>query len=203
MGYTLYEEISKLSILFSQMTARVYVNEAEKKVIVSHRGTGMEKYGSDWVNNIIYGVGIAAYKLTPRYLRAKAVQDAALKKYKKYEVNTIGHSQAGLLTHLLSAGSKNAIQFNPASKSEHLNNNEYVIRSSKDVVSALSVPAKMMNNTLYPGWSAKHYITIPAQTNDPLVEHNMKILERLDPNMKIGKGVKKLRKLRGYIINVM
>ena len=86
-GYVLDEEVSKKSILFSQMTVRVHVNETERKVIVTHRGTGMEKYGSDWANNLIYGaVGIAAYKLTPRYLRAKAVHDAVIKKYKNYEV---------------------------------------------------------------------------------------------------------------------
>ena len=45
MGYTLDEEISKMSILFSQMTVRVYVNEAARKVIVTHRGTGMENMG--------------------------------------------------------------------------------------------------------------------------------------------------------------
>ena len=86
-GYVLDEDISKKSILFSQMTSRVYVNETERKVMVSHRGTGMERYGSDWLNNIVYGVfGINAYKLTPRFLRAKAVHDSVIKKYKNYEL---------------------------------------------------------------------------------------------------------------------
>ena len=211
LGYMFDEELSKKSILMSQMTARVYVKADEKKVIVTHRGTGMEKYGSDWVNNAVYAssAGITAYKLTPRYQRAKAVQDAVHKKYKSkkgWEVNTIGHSQGGLLSHLLGTESKNSIGFNPASKSEHLDKNQYIIRSSKDVVSALSVPSKMLNETLYPGWSKKHYITIPAATNDPVAEHNMKILERLDPNMKVGKGVMRggcqcNGKLKGYIIN--
>ena len=110
LGYTLDEEISKKSILMSQMTARVYVKEDEKKVIVTHRGTGMEKFGSDWVNNAVYAsspAGIVTYKLTPRYQRAKAVQEAVHKKYKEkkgWEVNTIGHSQGGLLSHLLGIG---------------------------------------------------------------------------------------------------
>ena len=219
LGYVLDEKISMKSMMKRQMTARVYVNEALKKVMVVHRGTGMEMYGSDWLNNIVYGTaGIMAYKLTPRYQRAKAVQDAVHKKYKsdKWEVNTIGHSQAGLITHLLGSQSKNAIQFNPASKSESLGKNEYIVRSEADAVSALSVPQKMLNQTLYPNWSDKHYITIKAQSNDPIKEHSPDILARLPPDKKIGKGMPKfplesigfvmnlpmeVYKLKGYVIN--
>ena len=201
-GYVLDEEVSKKSILFSQMTSRVYVNETERKVMVSHRGTGLERYGSDWLNNIVYGVsGINAYKLTPRFLRAKAVHGSVIKKYKNYEVNTCGHSQAGLIAHLLPYGVKNVIQFNPASKSEQLQDNEYIIRSSKDLVSSLSVPTQLLNQTLYPGWSKKHYINIKAESENPLIEHSPAILSRLDPNMKIGKGHGR-KKLIGYNINI-
>ena len=200
-GYVLDEDISKKSILFSQMTSRVYVNETEGKVIVSHRGTGMEKFGSDWLNNIVYGVaGINAYKTTPRFLRAKAVHDAVIKKYKNFEVNTCGHSQSGLIAHLLPYGVKNVFQFNPVSKSEQLQDNEYIIRSSKDLVSSLSVPTQLLNETLYPNWSKHHYINIKAETDNPIIEHSPAILSRLDPNLKIGKGLN--RKLRGYNINI-
>ncbi len=65
----------KLSILVNQTTARVYVDEANKKVIVSHRGTGGEMAGNDWLNNIVYERSSSAYKLTNRYKRTKAVQD--------------------------------------------------------------------------------------------------------------------------------
>ena len=183
----------------SQMTARAYVNESLKHVIVTHRGTGMENYGSDLLNNAVYAsspAGIMAYKLTPRYIRAKAVQDAAHKKYKAskgWTVDTTGHSQGGLLSHLLGTKSKNSIGFNPASKSESLGKNQYIVRSSFDAVSALSGPAQAMNESLYPGWSKHHYITIPAETKNPITEHGVPILDRLDPEMIIGKGVNKLR----------
>ena len=115
-------------------------------------------------------------------------------------MNTCGHSQGGLIAHLLSYGTKNSFQFNPASKSEQLSNNEYIIRSSKDLVSSLSVPSQLLNETLYPGWSKHHYINIKAESENPIVEHSPEILSRLDPNMKIGKGL--YRKLRGYVINI-
>ena len=59
----------------------------------------------------------------------------------------------------------------------------------------------MLNGTLYPGWTKRHMISIDNKTGDPIAEHSPDILDRLDPEMKIGKGYKKLRKLRGYKIN--
>jgi hypothetical protein len=77
---------------------------------------------------------------------------------------------------------------NPAYKKEQLKSNEYVIRSSGDIVSKLSVPRKYFNALLYPNWSKKHYITIPAKTSNPIKEHEVNILNRLDQNRKIGRG---------------
>jgi hypothetical protein len=205
LGYVLDEELSNLSKLVNQTTARVYVNEANKKVIVSHRGTGSEMMGTDWLNNIVYAGSSAAYKMTARYKRAKTVQDAVHKKYKNYEINTLSHSQGGILSHLLGSQSNNIITLNPAYKYENVQKNEYIIRSDFDVVSAASVPKKMFNEVMYPGWTKKHMITIPALTNDPLIEHSPNILERINPNTKIGSGIKKHinRELVGYKINII
>ena len=76
-----------------------------KKVVVSHRGT-VENF--DWGNNIIYALSSEAYKLTPRYKAGLKMQNDAHKKYKGYQFEVTGHSQGGLLTHLLSSKSKNA-----------------------------------------------------------------------------------------------
>ena len=48
-------------------------------------------------------------------------------------------------------------------------------------------------------------ITIPAESNNPLIEHSPNILTRLDPNTKIGSGIKekKYRELVGYKINII
>ena len=108
-----------------------------------------------------------------------------------------------LLAHLNNSDEiKNVFELNPAYKNESLSNNEFIIRSSGDVVSSLTVPKKMLNNILYPNWTKTHLITIPAKSANPIEEHKIDILDRLDPNMSIGKGAgKKQRKLNGFIIN--
>ena len=108
--------------------------------------------------------------------------DNALKKYKNFQFESIGHSQGSLLARLLSDKSINSIQVNPAYKAETLKDNEYIIRSSGDVVSALTVPKKMINSVLYPSWTKEHMLTIPSKTNNPITEHKIDILNRLDQN---------------------
>jgi predicted lipase len=176
-GFTLDEKLSNLY-------GKVYVDIKKKKAVIVYRGT---KETSDWLNNIVYASS-NAYKQTSRYKTAKKMYDAALKKYKNFQFESIGHSQGSLLARLLSDKSINSIQLNPAYKAETLKDNEYIIRSSGDVVSSLTVPKKMINSVLYPSWTKEHFITIPAETNNPITEHRIDILNRLDQNKKIGRG---------------
>jgi predicted lipase len=176
-GFTLDEKLSNLY-------GKVYVDIKKKKAVIVYRGT---KETSDWLNNIVYASS-NAYKQTSRYKTAKKMYDAALKKYKNFQFESIGHSQGSLLARLLSDKSINSIQLNPAYKAETLKDNEYIIRSSGDVVSSLTVPKKMINSVLYPSWTKEHMITIPAETNNPITEHRIDILNRLDQNKKIGRG---------------
>ena len=46
----------------------------------------------------------------------------------------------------------------------------------------------MINSVLYPSWSKEHFITIKAETSNPITEHKIDILNRLDQNKKIGRG---------------
>ena len=46
-----------------------------------------------------------------------------------------------------------------------------------------------MNSVLYPKWSSKHLIDIDNKTNNPITEHKIDILDRLNPNMVIGRGL--------------
>ena len=115
--------------------------------------------------------------------------DSARKKYKGWQFELNGHSQGSILVNnLCSKTDKNCISLNPAYKNASLKDNEYIIRSSGDVVSSLSAPKKFLTSILYPNWSKEHLVTIPAKTNNPLTEHKIDILDRLDPNKKIGRG---------------
>lgn len=185
LGFILDEELSNIY-------GKVYVNENKKKVVVAFRGT---KETADWLNNLVYASS-SAYKSTPRYKTAKKMYDNALKKYKGYQFESIGHSQAALLARLLSYGSINSIGVNPAYKAETLKNNDYIIRSSGDVVSALTIPKNLINSILYPSWTKEHMITIPAESKNPMTEHKIDVLNRLDPNKKIGRGGAKPNKIR-------
>jgi len=134
--------------------------------------------------------------------------DSARKKYKGWQFELNGHSQGSILVNnLCSNTDKNCISLNPAYKNANLKDNEYIIRSSGDVVSSLSAPKKFMNSILYPNWTKAHLVTIPAKTSNPLTEHKVDILDRLDPNKKIGRGGSKCscenkKELKNYILNV-
>ena len=48
-----------------------------------------------------------------------------------------------------------------------------------------------------------HYITIPSESNNPIKEHEITILDRLDQERVIGRGAGFGKKqLKGYTINI-
>jgi hypothetical protein len=180
--YILDEELSNLY-------GKVYVNEEIKKVILSFRGTGMENLGTDWINNLVFLANSSAYKLTPRYKTALRMYKLAMNKYQNYKFELLGHSQSGVIVNnLCSNNVRNCISLNPAYKNANLKNNEYIIRSSGDLVSKLVAPKRVMNSVLFPKWSANHMITIDDKSGNPITEHKIDILDRLNTNMIIGRG---------------
>ena len=79
---------------------------------------------------------------------------SAMKKYQGYKFELLGHSQSGVIVNnLCSDKVRNCISLNPAYKNASLKNNEYIIRSTGDVVSKLTVPKKALNSVLYPQWT--------------------------------------------------
>jgi hypothetical protein len=176
----------KLDRELSSIESQVYYDDNSHKCVVVNRGT---KEASDWLNNAVYAVNTSAYKLTPRYKRALDTQMKAIKKYGKVDTN-IGHSQSGIITRLLNkAGlTGEVINLNPAYKFESQAYNEYNIRSDKDLVSILKLPSDTINQILYPSLK-KRNITIQSKTNNILTEHKSDILNRMDQNRMIGKGV--------------
>ena len=64
-----------------------------------------------------------------------------------------------------------------------------IIRSKADVVSKLTEPKKLINSVFYPKWSQNHMITNDDKTGNPITEHKVNILDRLNPNMVIVRGL--------------
>ena len=125
----------------SKPTGNVYHNPATKDTKVVHRGT---KGAADWGNNAAYIAGL--YKHTGRYKEAERVQQRAEAKYGAQNIDTIGHSQSGILARELGQNTKNIVTLNPAYMGEQEGKNETVIRSSGDFVSALHSPVDYVKN---------------------------------------------------------
>lgn len=176
----------------SNKWGKVFVSEQLKKVVVAHRGT---RSSTDWRNNALIGIG--AYQLSDRFKTGKLLQEQAEAKYINYKIYTLGHSQAGQLVNLL--GQKTVgISVNPAYvtalNGEYQGNNEFVIRSSFDPVSGLTKGLQNATlNVTNPGYNKRNNIIIPATTSNPLTEHSVAILDRLPPDMLIGRGQNKCR----------
>jgi hypothetical protein len=153
---------------------KVWVNHSKKEVAVSNRGT---KGMLDWLNNAAFAMG--KYDITPRFQRAKSIQNAVLKKYKGYKITNLGHSQGGIITKKLNdAGMTDAvINVNPAvmPMERKPKKNETTIKSSTDVVSVFH--RKGAND-----------IVLKDKTGNLLEEHKTNIVGRLDPKQVIGTG---------------
>ena len=162
----------------SNKKVKVYHNET--KLVVVNRGT--TGTASDWANNVRYGLG--TYDETDRLAQAVTTQKAVIEKYGRLPDLNIGHSQSAIITRKLNAMGlcEEVINVNGAITNEGQRKNEFNVRSSSDVVSALS----MVNP-----WMKEHKnTTIQAETWNPLTEHSANILGRLDPNKMIGSGLK-------------
>jgi hypothetical protein len=153
-------------------TAKVYHDPTTGQAVITHRGT---QGASDWLNNAAYAMGL--YKYTNRYKQGLKTQKATEDKYGAKNVSTLGHSQGAILSRELGKDSKEIINVNPAYIKEKPATNEYNIKSSRDVVSALK-PIHSKD------------IKIKAESYNPLTEHSYDILERLNPDQMIGQGRK-------------
>ena len=162
----------------SNKKVKVYFNGT--KLVVVNRGT--TGTASDWANNVRYGLG--TYDETDRLEQAVKTQKSVIEKYGRLPDVNIGHSQGGIITRKLNAMGlcKQVINVNPAITTESQRKNEFNVRSSSDVVSALA----MVN----PWMKERKNTTIEAESFNPLTEHSANILSRLDPNKMIGSGLK-------------
>jgi hypothetical protein len=171
----------------SNKFGKVFVNQILHRVVIAHRGT---RNSSDWLNNLAIGIG--AYRLTTRFKTGEWMQQQTETKYQGYKIYTVGHSQAGQLVHLLGQNTT-GISVNPAYTTalygEHQGKNEYVIRTQYDPVS--SVTKGIQHSYLKvtdPEFDRNHNIVIPSTTSNQLAEHSLTVLDRLDPEMLVGRG---------------
>jgi hypothetical protein len=156
----------------------VYYDQDKNHAVLTHTGTYS---GADWFNNGMYALGL--YKYTDRYKQGKKLQDATHNKYGAENVSTLAHSQGSVNARAHGQNSKEIINLNPAYKGERPLKNEYNIRSSGDIVSIALHPTNRSHDTV-----------IPATTNNPLTEHNIDILDRLDQEQMIGGKLRKKNK---------
>ena len=148
----------------------VYFNPRTGQTVVVHRGT---KEAMDWTNNAMYALGM--YKYTNRYKTGLQMQRKAEKKYGAKNITTLGHSQGAILARELGQNTKEIITLNPAYKGEKPLKNEYNIRSSGDLVSV----------GLH-GTRRGHDLLIGSKGFNPLGEHMIDILDRVDGNKMFG-----------------
>lgn len=162
----------------STPTTAVYYNPKTNHAVVAHRGT---QGALDWGNNAIYAVaGRAGYRQTKRYKDALKVQKDAEAKYGPQNIETIGHSQAGLIAEEAGKDSKSIITVNKATSPfdpyATQNKNQVDVRSGTD-------PVSIWRPFFTSG--SQSYNILPESIN-PLTEHSHKILNRVNPSKMFG-----------------
>jgi len=168
----------KLDNNLTNDTSAVYYNKDKNHVVHSVRGTnGTLK---DWSNNAIYMASPELYKKTDRYLNAKEIQKKIDDRYTTAKKTMTTHSQSGIIGRHLGVANPNleVISLNPATynKDNNINNpNEYTVKSTKDLVS------------LYHKNKPRDTI-IKGESLDQYKEHDIGLLDRLNPNLLIGNG---------------
>jgi hypothetical protein len=156
------------------------------QVVVSLRGT--EGTAKDWSNNAVFGIGgETAYKMTPRYKRAKERVAQLEKQYNPENITIIGHSQGGLLAEIVPSNARERITLNKATRPQDFlfrrrKKNQYDIRSRFDPVSFFPLQ--------------KSNYTIDGVSLNPLKQHSPDVLEgeKVYGDAKYANGLRKVKR---------
>lgn len=169
-GYTLDKHLSG-------DRAQVYYNHDTNHLVVAHRGT---KGIHDVITDMKLMLGM---KNNKRFKHGKKITDDAIKKYDTDNISVIGHS----LGHSLAkeANKKHNAELitlngatTPLDMFNKQKDNEYMIRTANDPVSYL--------HSLNPYRNKQNTITINSKSYNPLREHTVDTLDRLDEDEEIG-----------------
>jgi len=136
----------------------------------------------DWANNGVYLASPYAYRQLPRYRNAVKTQTQMEQKYPTSKKSIVTHSQSGIMGRYLAKDRPETeiIQLNPASswKDNTVNDNDknvYTIKSTKDIVSSFHK-------------NKPQDIIIPGESFNQEKEHDIGLLDRLDPEQMVGFG---------------
>ena len=170
-GYKLDKDLSGKRV-------QVYTDE-NGKVYIVHRGT----HG---IHDIMTDVKMTFgnVKGQKRFKYAEKIQREAENKYGKDNVTTLGHSLGAKIAEQVGKNSKEIITYNKPTlpldlfKKKKLPDKQYDIRTSRDPVSILQPLQKGSND-----------MVIDSKTINPLTEHSIDALDRLDPNLMVGSGM--------------
>lgn len=154
----------------------------DNEIIIANRGTSDKK-------DVITDLKLAFGYKDKRFNEAKDILDKVKNKYPNSSIDTIGHSLAGVIAEELGKDPqiKNVITLNKPTtpldlfKKNKNKDKQIDIRSDKDLISVLQPFQKDAND-----------IIIPSETNNLYKEHKIDILDRLNQDLLLGKGIDRL-----------
>jgi hypothetical protein len=170
----------------STREVQVWVDFYTRHLVIVFTGTYT---ALDWLNN--YEMAKGNYQSTRRFKTAKRIFEESLSQFPDFKVTLLGHSQAGMIVHLLNDPRVyEALSYNPAFfPTTRQKSNEFIVKTTADPVSIMVRPNE--KNTI-----------IKSKTSNPLREHSTIPLEQLDQNKLIGKGLNtyknKFNKTHGF-----
>lgn len=157
----------------STREVQVWTNFQTRHLVIVFTGT----YSAlDWLNN--YEMAKGKYQDTRRFKTAKRIFEESLSQFPDFKVTLLGHSQAGMIVHLLNDSRVyEALSYNPAwFPTTRQKSNEYVVKTRGDPVSIAVIPTSRDK-------------VFSTKSSNPLYNHSTVPLEELDQNMMIGKGL--------------
>lgn len=175
----------KLDNELSTDKTKVYFtnDDDNNEVVIANRGTSdIKDVLSDM--KLIFG-----YK-DNRFNEGQDILNNVKRKYGNYSIDSIGHSLGASVAENIGNDSqvKNIITLNKPTtpydifKKSKIKDKQYDIRTTKDIISVLAPIQKDTND-----------IIIPSETNNPYTEHKIDVLNRLNQDLIVGKGINKIR----------
>lgn len=167
----------KIDKELSGKRVQVYTDDTGRAYVV-HRGTqGFQDILTDV--NMVFG----KIKGQKRFKHAEKIQKEAEAKYGTENVSTLGHSLGARIAEEVGKKGKEIITYNKPTlpidliTKKKLPDKQYDIRTSLDPVSVLQ-----------PLQKGSADLVIPSKTLNPLVEHTMTALDRVNEDMIVGAG---------------